>query len=357
MAIVQIRLSTVLFAILSFLFLAVSPINGLSEEDGALESGQNYTRDGRIVGGTRVVNQDKYPFFARLRINDKKNLLHCGGSLIGPDLVLSAAHCYREPKDLIVGVSAYYLKNENVDESKEIVRSVRKIIRHPRYNRATFEFDFMILVLHQEVPGVQPIKLNQNAGIPAVGDDVKSIGLGSTVSDVNDYTPADYLQEVTLATLDIDFCNSKTRYDGLVQNPIMFCAGFQQGRNNSPRDPCLGDSGGPSLQMIKNVLVQVGVVSWGVGCAEQSYPGVYADVAAVYDWIDNTGCKDSKSKSGGHLSCHRVSTQAQTVTRTHRNRSRRRRPSTSAGGSGGNNQHQRSGFRPDADSIRRRPSS
>mmetsp|Transcript_20738 Transcript_20738/g.28835 ORF Transcript_20738/g.28835 Transcript_20738/m.28835 type:complete len:356 (-) Transcript_20738:194-1261(-) len=355
MAIVQIRLSTVLFAILSFLFLAVSPINGLSEEDGALESGQNYTRDGRIVGGTRVVNQDKYPFFARLRINDKKNLLHCGGSLIGPDLVLSAAHCYREPKDLIVGVSAYYLKNENVDESKEIERRVSKIVRHPEYNPATFEYDFMLVFLDQEVQGVQPIKLNQNQNIPKVGAEVKSIGLGSTSSLY--FNPAANLQEVTLTTLSYSFCNNYTSYGGLVQESTMLCAGFQQGTNNAARDSCTGDSGGPLLYGARNEPVQVGVVSWGVGCAEQSYPGVYADVAAVYDWIDNTGCKDSKSKSGGHLSCHRVSTQAQTVTRTHRNRSRRRRPSTSAGGSGGNNQHQRSGFRPDADSIRRRPSS
>eukprot|EP00521_Asterionellopsis_glacialis_P007132 CAMPEP_0195284180 /NCGR_PEP_ID=MMETSP0707-20130614/2475_1 /TAXON_ID=33640 /ORGANISM="Asterionellopsis glacialis, Strain CCMP134" /LENGTH=282 /DNA_ID=CAMNT_0040343493 /DNA_START=72 /DNA_END=917 /DNA_ORIENTATION=+ len=282
MAIVPIRLSSVLFAILSFLVLVVSPICGLGEEGGAHEHeiGQNYTRDGRIVGGTAVISQDVHPYFVRLRVDNPANLLHCGGSLIGPDLVLSAAHCFH--KKLIVGVNAYYLKNSNVPQSKEIQRKVERIIVHPKYKPATFENDVMILVLSQEVTGVQPIKLNQDEETPRVGTDVKSVGLGST--DANDFIPAGYLQEVTLTTFSNSVCNSKTSYDGLVQEPIMFCAGFQKGRSSVPRDTCFGDSGGPSLQMIKNEPVQVGIVSWGVGCAEQSFPGVYADVAALYKW-------------------------------------------------------------------------
>lgn len=54
------------------------------------------------------------------------------------------------------------------------------------------------------------------------------------------------------------------------------------------KDSCQGDSGGPLVD--KSTGIQVGVVSWGQGCAEQDYPGVYSDIASVRQWIkDNTG--------------------------------------------------------------------
>ena len=62
----------------------------------------------------------------------------------------------------------------------------------------------------------------------------------------------------------------------------MICAGDV---TNGGIDSCQGDSGGPIFLYKNSKYIQVGVVSWGVGCADVGYPGVYADVASVYSWI------------------------------------------------------------------------
>lgn len=64
--------------------------------------------------------------------------------------------------------------------------------------------------------------------------------------------------------------------------PSMICAGV----HNGGKDACRGDSGGPLVQMVKGVSrVQVGIVSWGIGCARPNYPGVYSNVAHLNSWI------------------------------------------------------------------------
>jgi hypothetical protein len=55
-------------------------------------------------------------------------------------------------------------------------------------------------------------------------------------------------------------------------------------------DSCQGDSGGPILSTIGGQQVQVGVVSWGDGCARRGKPGVYSRVSGAYDWITETAC-------------------------------------------------------------------
>lgn len=80
-----------------------------------------------------------------------------------------------------------------------------------------------------------------------------------------------------------DYCND--RYNGIITSR-MICAGYKAGG----KDSCQGDSGGPLSCVVDKVRQLVGVVSWGSGCAQPNYPGVYARVSEVRDWI--------KTKSG-----------------------------------------------------------
>ena len=106
----------------------------------------------------------------------------------------------------------------------------------------------------------------------------------------------DKLMEVDVPYVTNEICNSAEAYGGQVQDTEM-CAGFKEGG----KDSCQGDSGGPLVVPHNNGFVQVGVVSWGDGCAAKDKYGVYANVAALKGWIDSAmaGNEPASGANGG----------------------------------------------------------
>ncbi|XP_077820429.1 transmembrane protease serine 5 isoform X6 [Macaca mulatta] len=94
---------------------------------------------------------------------------------------------------------------------------------------------------------------------------------------------SDMLQDTVVPLLSTQLCNSSCVYSGAL-TPRMLCAGYLDGR----ADACQGDSGGPLVCPDGDTWRLVGVVSWGLGCAEPNHPGVYAKVAEFLDWIHDT---------------------------------------------------------------------
>lgn len=255
----------------------------------------HYGFQSRIVGGSNA-NSANYPFHVSRRVvcgvgllcfcvltiascsqNTQVNLGGCGGSLIHEDIVLTAAHCQPlYPTSVRIGGSK---RNNGV--SSRIADSTGK--RHPNYSGRSQDYDVMLYKLSNPVRNRDAVPLNsdKNNPDPEGGDPLTVIGFGSTFEGGSG---SNRLQEVNVKHVEHTTCN--VNYRGQVEEDIMFCAGVDGGG----KDTCQGDSGGP---IVDANGVQVGVTSWGNGCARDGFPGVYARVSAVYDWIQEEICNMS----------------------------------------------------------------
>ncbi|MBW3935403.1 serine protease, partial [Neisseria meningitidis] len=190
----------------------------------------------------------------------------CGGSLLNKDWVVSAAHCYKSRLEVRMG-EHHIRQNENTEQ---FVSSSR-VIRHPNYNSYSLVHDIMLIKLSQPAvfnQNVQPVALPESCA-PA-GTMCLVSGWGNTMNPAAD---GDRLQCVNVPILSDADCNNS--YPGMIE-VTMFCAGYLEGG----KDSCQGDSGGP---VVCNGELQ-GIVSWGYGCAEQNYPGVYTKVCVETEW-------------------------------------------------------------------------
>ncbi|XP_063702311.1 trypsin-2-like [Culicoides brevitarsis] len=224
--------------------------------------------NGRIVGG---VISDIKDFPYQVSIQYRSNH-HCGGAIISNKWILSAAHCFPsiKPKDIKVRIgSSFHRKDGKIID-------VVKIINHHYYSKSTNKYDFALLEL------AEPLEFNesvQSISLPAKGEETpvgtKCVvsGWGSTQSLIQSNKQ---LRSVVVPIVDHDDCVWAYQNFNKITDD-MICAGYTDGG----KDACQGDSGGPLVH--NNKLV--GVVSFGIGCADGDYPGVYGNVAYVRDWI------------------------------------------------------------------------
>jgi trypsin len=213
--------------------------------------------------------------------------------LIATDVVLTAAHCQGGKYDVVIG-------RHDLDSKDGESIAMDYEIPYPKYNDKTTDGDFNLVFLkNPTTQKVSLVNINDDSNSPQVGDEVHVMGWGDTTAD--DYTQklADKLMEVSVNVISNQDCDaSKGQIGGWVDSyngqisDNMICA-----RDNG-EDACQGDSGGPLVIRGKDGSgaddIQVGVVSWGIGCANKNFPGVYARVSEAYDWIKETVCSKSQ---------------------------------------------------------------
>ncbi|KAL3917225.1 MAG: hypothetical protein SGILL_004813 [Bacillariaceae sp.] len=238
--------------------------------------------DTRIIGGHES-EQGEFPYFV-----DVDGV--CGGSLIAPNVVLTAAHCGPYGNEFVgatVRIGAMTLGDTvNAQET-----TVMEQIVHPNYDDWTVENDFMLLLLDDsiDIQGAAVLELSNDAADLEEGTVLTTVGLGVSDFDWGEFP--DQLMDVDIGAFSDQACAAAygTGSEG-VEVSKMFCAGVDGGG----KDSCQGDSGGPIVKRVGNVHKQVGVVSWGQGCALPGFPGVYARIPGNTDgfgWIKKTACE------------------------------------------------------------------
>ncbi|RGP78819.1 trypsin [Fusarium longipes] len=223
-----------------------------------------------IVGGTSATVAE-FPFIVSITNNGGP---WCGGALINANTVLTASHCVQGRS-----ASAFQIRAGSTSRTSGGTTSrVSSIKMHPSFSGSTLDSDVALLKLSTSIPASGSIsyaRLAASGSDPAAGASLTVAGWGAT-SQGGSTTPVNLLK-VTVPVVSRASCRASYGTSSITNN--MFCAGFTQGG----KDACQGDSGGPIVDTSNTV---VGVVSWGEGCAQAGYPGVYARVGSLRSFID-----------------------------------------------------------------------
>ncbi|NVC62047.1 serine protease [Vibrio sp. 05-20-BW147] len=246
---------------------SITPINSLE-------------RTSRIIGGT-TAPAEKWPFMAAVVSKGYKGGKgqFCGASFIGSRYVLTAAHCLDatlgDDIEVIIG------QQDLSAATSEQRLSVRKVYIHEEYDGAAQGNDIAILELSEayEGPAVTLAEFNLRDEL-AAGQALTVMGWGDQ-DPTDEFRKATQLQQVNVELIDQQVCKNVPAlgYDKITENA--FCAGVVQGG----KDSCQGDSGGPIVVMDGGQYKQLGIVSWGDGCAVAGKYGVYANVSYYANWI------------------------------------------------------------------------
>jgi len=246
---------------------------------------QNVLADTRIINGNEA-KKGEFPWMVAIVYKNTpsaKEGLSCGGTLIHPSWVLTASHCVDiETIETIKVIIGRHTLSEVEGESFDIT----EIIMHPNYDYHYHNplGDIALLKLSRPANSHPIVKIASLYDDQVLQADAPAIVLGwGLTQEDDDSSYSDILMKSTAPIISDENC--RLAYGEDIREG-MICAGYSSGES----DACDGDSGGPLVVKQGGEWQQVGIVSWGEGCAQAGYYGVYTDVSFYEDFILDNVC-------------------------------------------------------------------
>ncbi|XP_047407227.1 plasma kallikrein [Sciurus carolinensis] len=232
----------------------------------------------RIVGGTNS-SLGEWPWQVSLQVKLTTRSHLCGGSIIGNQWILTAAHCFDGiPLPDVWRIYGGFVKLSNITKETPFSR-IKEIIIHQKYKISESSHDIALIKLQAPLnytefqkPICLPSKYDANAIYTNCW--VTGWGYNKERGEIQNI-----LQKANIPLVTNDECQK--RYKDYVITKQMVCAGYKEGG----KDACKGDSGGPLVCKHNGMWQLVGITSWGEGCGRREQPGVYTKVAEYVDWI------------------------------------------------------------------------
>ncbi|CAB3364849.1 Hypothetical predicted protein [Cloeon dipterum] len=240
-----------------------------------------------IIGG-KEAQLHEFPWVVRMAIQGHT---FCGGALINNEYVLTAAHCVvsrrKEQVQVVIGDHDQTTTRETIHT---LMSAVSAITIHERYNAENYSNDIALLKLSKPVKFSVGVKAACLPGSAMKDPPARSGQIAGWGRVVEKGKGSGKILKVEIPILSQQQCrNMKLRPSRITDD--MLCAGEVN------KDSCQGDSGGPLIvQNSQTGKYEVhGVVSWGIGCGREGYPGIYTRVSRYMDWL--------KSKMSGTCMC------------------------------------------------------